>query len=252
MAVAALGADQLLALLMPSPYSSAGSRTDAIQLADRLGIAHGCVAIEPLMRGFDQALAAPLGAAPTGLTAENLQSRIRGTLLMALANAQGRLLLSTGNKSELAVGYCTLYGDMNGGLAVIGDLYKTTVFRLCAWLDSPAAADCRRSCGLPGSGELIGAAIREKPPSAELRPDQRDTDSLPDYDVLDPLLRGFIEELRSPEELVAAGTDAQLAQRVYRMLRRAEFKRRQAAPLLKVSGRAFGSGWRMPIAAAND
>lgn len=251
-AVAALGADQLFALLMPSPYSSAGSRTDAIALADRLGVGHGCVAIEPLMRGFDQALEAPIGAAPTGLTAENLQSRIRGTLLMAMANAQGRLLLSTGNKSELAVGYCTLYGDMNGGLAVIGDLYKTTVFRLCAWLDSPAAADCRRSYGLPANGELIGAAIREKPPSAELRPDQRDTDSLPDYDVLDPLLRQFIEELRSPEELVAAGTDAQLAQRVYRLLRRAEFKRRQAAPLIKVSGRAFGSGWRMPIAAAID
>lgn len=251
-AVAALGADQLFALLMPSPYSSAGSRTDAIALADRLGVAHGCVAIEPLMRGFDQALEAPIGAAPTGLTAENLQSRIRGTLLMAMANTQGRLLLSTGNKSELAVGYCTLYGDMNGGLAVIGDLYKTTVFRLCAWLDSPAAADCRRSCGLPAKGELIGAAIREKPPSAELRPDQRDTDSLPDYAVLDPLLRQFIEELRSPEELVAAGTDAQVAQRVYRLLRGAEFKRRQAAPLIKVSGRAFGSGWRMPIAAAID
>jgi NAD+ synthetase len=185
---------------------------------------------------------------PRGLTAENLQSRIRGTLLMAVANQQGQLLLSTGNKSELAVGYCTLYGDMNGGLAVIGDLYKTTVFRLCAWIDSAAAAGCRQHLGLPCTGELVGSAIRSKPPSAELRPDQRDSDSLPDYAVLDPLLKALIEELRSPEELIASGTDAALAQRVHQLLQRAEFKRRQAAPLLKVSNRAFGSGWRMPIA----
>jgi NAD+ synthetase len=168
---------------------------------------------------------------------------------MAVANQEGRLLLSTGNKSELAVGYCTLYGDMNGGLAVIGDLYKTTVFRLCAWLDSAAAAACRSALGLPGEGELIGAAIRHKPPSAELRPDQRDTDSLPDYAVLDPVLKAFIEELASPEDLIGRGTDPELARQVHRLLRRAEFKRRQAAPLLKVSGRAFGGGWRMPIAA---
>jgi NAD+ synthase (glutamine-hydrolysing) len=185
---------------------------------------------------------------PSGLTAENLQSRIRGTLLMAVANQQGQLLLSTGNKSELAVGYCTLYGDMNGGLAVIGDLYKTTVFRLCTWIDSAAAAGCRQHLDLPCTGELVGSAIRSKPPSAELRPDQRDSDSLPDYAVLDPLLKALIEELRSPEELIAGGTDAALAQRVHQLLQRAEFKRRQAAPLLKVSNRAFGSGWRMPIA----
>jgi NH3-dependent NAD+ synthetase len=138
---------------------------------------------------------------------------------------------------------------MNGGLAVIGDLYKTTVFRLCAWIDSPEAGPCRAALGLPAKGELIGRAIREKPPSAELRPDQRDSDSLPDYAVLDPLLKGLIEELRSLEELVAGGADPALAARVQGLLRRAEFKRRQAAPLLKVSGRAFGSGWRMPIAA---
>lgn len=201
------------------------------------------------MEAFDQALLGPIEGPPDGLSAENLQSRIRGTLLMAVANQQGQLLLSTGNKSELAVGYCTLYGDMNGGLAVIGDLYKTTVFRLCAWLDSEAAVSCRKSYGLPSEGELIGSAIRDKPPSAELRPDQRDSDSLPDYDELDPILRAFIEDLRVPEELVAAGTEATLAHRVHHLLRRAEFKRRQAAPLLKVSGRAFGTGWRMPIAA---
>ena len=147
------------------------------------------------------------------------------------------------------MGYCTLYGDMNGGLAVIGDLYKTTVFRLCAWLDSPAAGPCRSSFALPCNGELIGTAIRDKPPSAELRPDQRDTDSLPDYDELDPLLKALIQDLRSPEQLIASGVEASLAHRVHRLLRRAEFKRRQAAPLLKVSDRAFGSGWRMPIAA---
>jgi len=249
-AAAALGPEHLQAVLMPSPWSSAGSIDDATALAQRLGIATTTVPIAPLMQGFDQALGPALGEAPTGLTAENLQSRIRGTLLMALANQQGQLLLTTGNKSELAVGYCTLYGDMNGGLAVIGDLYKTSVFRLCAWLDSAAAAPCRQALGLPALGELVGHAIRQKPPSAELRPDQRDSDSLPDYEQLDPLLKALIEQQRTPEELIAAGADPALAERVQGLLRRAEFKRRQAPPLLKVSGRAFGSGWRMPIAAA--
>ena len=249
-AAAALGPKQLQAVLMPSPWSSAGSIDDALALANRLGIANQTVPIAELMASFDQALSPALGGAPMGLTAENLQSRIRGTLLMALANQQGQLLLTTGNKSELAVGYCTLYGDMNGGLAVIGDLYKTSVFRLCTWIDSPAAAACRRDLGLPAEGELIGRAIRDKPPSAELRPDQKDSDSLPDYAVLDPLLKALIERQRSPEELIAEGCDPALAERVQGLLRRAEFKRRQAPPLLKVSGRAFGSGWRMPIAAA--
>ena len=250
LASAALGADQVEALLMPSPYSSEGSLTDARALAERLGIGQRALPIASLMEGFDGALTPVLGEAPSGLTAENLQSRIRGTLLMAVANDQGRLLLSTGNKSELAVGYCTLYGDMNGGLAVIGDLYKTTVFALCEWLDSAAAAPARAALGLPAEGELIGAAIRHKPPSAELRPDQRDSDSLPDYAVLDPILRRLVETLASPEQLVAEGADAAVVGRVAQLLRRAEFKRRQAAPALKVSGRSFGSGWRMPIAAA--
>ena len=248
-ASAALGSEQVSALLMPSPYSSEGSLVDARALAGRLGLAHLTLPISDLMEDYATSLEAPLGQPPAGITAENLQSRIRGTLLMAVANDQGRLLLSTGNKSELAVGYCTLYGDMNGGLAVIGDLYKSTVFRLCAWIDSAAAAPCRRALGLPEQGELIGAAIREKPPSAELRPDQRDSDSLPDYAVLDPLLKRMVEDLASPEQLVAEGADADLAERVHQLLRRAEFKRRQAAPALKVSARAFGSGWRMPIAA---
>lgn len=248
-ATAALGADQLLALLMPSPWSSEGSIHDAEALAQRLGLATHTVPISVLMGDFDTALTPALGQPPEGLTAENLQSRIRGTLLMAMANQQGRLLLSTGNKSELAVGYCTLYGDMNGGLAVIGDLYKSTVFQLCAWLDSPDSRPCRNALGLPAEGELIGAAIRLKPPSAELQPNQRDSDSLPDYALLDPVLKALVERRRSPEQLAAEGTDPQLAQRVMALLQRAEFKRRQAAPVLKVSSQAFGSGWRMPIAA---
>jgi NAD+ synthetase len=252
---AALGAEQVDALLLPSPYSSEGSISDATALATRLGIAARTLPIAPLMAGFDAALEPALGGPPQGLTAENLQSRIRGCLLMAMANQQGHLLLSTGNKSEMAVGYCTLYGDMNGGLAVIGDLYKTTVFRLCDWLDSPAAGPCLTAMGLPASRELVGAAIRTKPPSAELRPDQKDSDSLPDYSLLDPILKALIEELRSPEELASQGladgspVDVAHAERIMQLVRRAEFKRRQAAPLLKVSGRAFGTGWRMPIAA---
>ena len=250
-AAAALGGARVRALLMPSPWSSAGSLRDARALAARLGLGSHTAAIAPLMASFDTTLTPVLGGPPGGLSAENLQSRIRGTLLMAVANQEGQLLLSTGNKSELAVGYCTLYGDMNGGLAVIGDLYKTQVFALCAWLDSAAAGPCRRELGLPEEGELVGRAIREKPPSAELRPDQLDSDSLPDYAVLDPILKDYIEALRSPEELVASGTPAELAHRVMQLLRRAEFKRRQAPPLLKIGARAFGSGWRMPIAAAN-
>jgi NAD+ synthase (glutamine-hydrolysing) len=249
-AAAALGARQVHALLMPSPWSSAGSLDDASALAARLGIATATLPIAPLMAGFDGALAPALPGGPQGVTAENLQSRIRGTLLMAVANQRGQLLLSTGNKSELAVGYCTLYGDMNGGLAVIGDLYKTTVFSLCEWIDSPAAANCRAELALPSTGELVGLAIRHKPPSAELRPDQLDSDSLPDYAVLDPLLKAYIERHWSLEELIAHGSPPELARRVQQLLRRSEFKRRQAAPALKVSGRAFGSGWRMPIAAA--
>ena len=249
LAVAALGAEQVQVLLMPSPWSSEGSINDALALANRLGIRTDTVPIEELMGGFDAALSAPLGGTPAGVTAENLQSRIRGTLLMAVANQQGQLLLTTGNKSELAVGYCTLYGDMNGGLAVIGDLYKSTVFHLCNWIDSKAAQAVRQELGLPAQGDLIGAAIREKPPSAELRPDQKDSDSLPDYAVLDPLLKALLEEHQSPEELGQRGTDPALAERVMDLLRRAEFKRRQAPPVLKLSQRAFGSGWRMPIAA---
>ena len=248
-ASAALGNEAVSALLMPSPWSSSGSIDDALALAERLGLQTNTVPIAGLMEGYDQALTAPLGETPQGVTAENLQSRIRGTLLMAVANQQGQLLLTTGNKSELAVGYCTLYGDMNGGLAVIGDLFKTSVFALCDWLDSDAARGCRQALGLPTHGELVGEAIRRKPPSAELRPNQKDSDSLPDYDALDALLKALIQERQTGPTLVAAGHDPALVERVERLLKRAEFKRRQAAPLLKVSPQAFGSGWRLPIAA---
>ncbi len=249
-AAAALGAERVTALLLPSPYSSEGSLSDGGELADRLGIRQHTLPIAPLMQTYDTALTPVLGEPPSGLTAENIQSRIRGSLLMAVANQQGQMLLATGNKSELAVGYCTLYGDMNGGLAVIGDLYKTTVFALCDWIDSAAASACRASLGLPSEGELIGVAIRSKAPSAELRPDQRDSDSLPDYAMLDPLLKASIENLSGPEQMRASGHDPDLVDRVQQLLRKAEFKRRQAPPVLKVSGRSFGGGWRMPIARA--
>jgi NAD+ synthase/NAD+ synthase (glutamine-hydrolysing) len=174
------------------------------------------------------------------VTEENIQARIRGNLLMALSNKRCALLLTTGNKSELAVGYCTLYGDMSGGLAVIADVPKTMVYRVARWLN-----------GSPPSA-VIPEAILTKAPSAELRPDQTDQDSLPPYDILDDILRRHIERHEPADTIVAAGFDAATVQRVLRMVRAAEFKRKQAAPVLKVTDRAFGTGWRMPIAAQVD
>ncbi len=247
-AVAALGADKVSGILMPSPWSSTGSIEDALGLAKRLCMHTETIPISDLMKSYDSVLTKPLNKAPEGLTAENLQSRIRGTILMAIANQNGHLLLATGNKSELAVGYCTLYGDMNGGLAVIGDLYKTRVFSLSKWLDSRDAYACRRFYNLHANDDLIGSAIRKKPPSAELRPDQFDTDSLPPYELLDPILKDLIEERRNTQELIKEGKDPQLIKMVQKLLKKAEFKRRQAPPMLKVSNQAFGSGWRKPIA----
>ena len=248
-ASAALGPKNVFALMMPSQWSSEISINDADSLAKRLELKTHIIPIEALMKSFDVTFANTLGREPEGVTAENLQSRIRGTLLMAVANQQGHLLLTTGNKSELAVGYCTLYGDMNGGLAVIGDIYKTTVFALCNWLDSNVSIDCRRELGLYEKNGLVGENIRNKPPSAELRPNQKDTDTLPDYVMLDSILRDLIQDRNSRDSLVAAGNDPILVDWVEQMLKRAEFKRRQAAPLLKMSPQAFGSGWRLPIAA---
>ncbi len=247
-AVAALGISKVHAILMPSPWSSAGSVKDAMTLANRLRIHNQTIPISDVMNSFNDALSNSIWGMPTGITAENLQSRIRGTILMALANQKKHLLLSTGNKSELAVGYCTLYGDMNGGLSVIGDLYKTSVFDLCNWIDSESSYSCRNDFFLPETGEVIGSEIRNKPPSAELRPEQLDSDSLPDYFILDPILKGLIEQHLPTEVLIEKGFDKKIVHKVANLLKNAEFKRYQAPPLLKISNQAFGSGWKKPIA----
>ncbi len=247
-AVAALGISKVHAILMPSPWSSAGSVKDAMTLANRLRIDNQTIPISDVMYSFNDALSNSIWGMPTGITAENLQSRIRGTILMALANQKKHLLLSTGNKSELAVGYCTLYGDMNGGLSVIGDLYKTSVFDLCNWIDSESSYGCRNDFFLPETGEIIGSEIRNKPPSAELRPEQLDSDSLPDYFILDPILKGLIEQHLPTEVLIEKGFDKKIVHKVANLLKNAEFKRYQAPPLLKISNQAFGSGWKKPIA----
>ncbi len=247
-AVAALGISKVHAILMPSPWSSAGSVKDAMTLANRLRINNQTIPISDVMNSFNDALSNSIWGMPTGITAENLQSRIRGTILMALANQKKHLLLSTGNKSELAVGYCTLYGDMNGGLSVIGDLYKTSIFDLCNWIDSESSSSCRNDFFLPKTGEIIGSEIRNKPPSAELRPEQLDSDSLPDYFILDPILKGLIEQHLPTEVLIEKGFDKKIVHKVANLLKNAEFKRYQAPPLLKISNQAFGSGWKKPIA----
>lgn len=236
-AAEALGADNVLGVLMSSPYTSQASVDDAIALAENLGIQTQTLPIVPMMTGFDQSLAPLFAGTEPGIAEENLQSRIRGTLLMAIANKFGYLLLSTGNKSEVAVGYCTLYGDMNGGLAVIADVPKTRVYALCDWMNRD------RGC------EVVPRNVLEKPPSAELRPDQRDSDSLPDYDILDDILDRLVHSHQSADQIIAAGHDRATVERIIALVTRAEFKRRQAAPGLKITDRAFGTGWRMPIAA---
>ncbi len=230
----ALGPQNVLGILMPSPYSSDHSISDAKQLAKNLGIATQTIPIGKLMEGYDSTLDELFSGTKSGVTEENLQSRIRGNLLMAVSNKFGHLLLTTGNKSEMAVGYCTLYGDMNGGLAVIADVPKTRVYSICQWLN--------RDC------EVIPSNIITKPPSAELKPGQVDQDSLPDYDILDDILERLMQKQQSADEIVAAGHLAGVVEKVIRLVTRAEFKRRQSAPVLKVTDRAFGIGWRMPIA----
>ncbi|MFN4279333.1 NAD+ synthase [Thermosynechococcus sp.] len=248
-ATAALGKEQVLGVLMPSPYSSDHSITDAKELAANLGIATQVLPIAPLMQTYREVLAPLFAGTPSGVAEENLQARIRGTLLMAIANKFGHLLLSTGNKSELAVGYCTLYGDMNGGLAAIADVPKTRVYELCHWLNRQAAqGQPIPDLAIAGS-VVIPPHILTKAPSAELKPGQTDQDSLPPYEILDGILALMIDRHRSDQEIAAAGYDLALVRQVRRMVQRAEFKRQQAAPGLKITDRAFGSGWRMPIAA---
>jgi NAD+ synthase/NAD+ synthase (glutamine-hydrolysing) len=246
-AAEALGANQVLGVLMPSPYSSAGSVDDSLALARHLGIRTLTLPIEPLMTAFDGVLAPAFAGYPQDITEENIQARARGNLLMAISNKYGALLLTTGNKSELSVGYCTLYGDMSGGLAVIADVPKTMVYRVSEWVNRALSTNALSQGGVP----LIPEVILTKAPSAELRPDQTDQDSLPPYDVLDEILERHIERYESADTIVAAGFPAETVHRVLRLVRLAEFKRRQAAPGLRVTERAFGTGWRMPVARAD-
>ncbi|WP_103668008.1 NAD+ synthase [Pseudanabaena sp. BC1403] len=243
-AAEAIGKANVLGVLMPSPYSSAHSITDAIALAHNLGISTQTIPIQPMMEAFDASLSNLFAGQTNDVTEENLQSRIRGSLLMGISNKFGHLLLSTGNKSEVSVGYCTLYGDMNGGLAAIADVPKTRVFSICEWLN-------RTNYNLSikqGIFEVIPVNIITKPPSAELKPDQLDQDSLPPYDILDDILHKLINQHLAAAEIIATGHEPAIVDRVVRLVKIAEFKRRQAAPGLKITDRAFGSGWRMPIA----
>jgi len=235
-AVDALGPENIIGVGMPGPYSSQGSIDDARELARNLKIRFELLSIDEIYEAARRTLAPVFSGMPQDVTEENIQSRARGLLLMAMSNKFGALVLSTGNKSELAVGYCTLYGDMVGGLAVISDVPKTLVYRLSDYVNS------RR--------KVIPEATIEKPPSAELRPDQRDSDSLPPYEVLDEILEDFVEESWSAEQIARAHNfDPDLVRRVIRMVERSEYKRQQAAPGIKISAKAFGYGRRFPIAA---
>jgi NAD+ synthase/NAD+ synthase (glutamine-hydrolysing) len=234
-AAQALGPEQVLGLLMPSPYSSGHSLADALELARNLGIETRTLHIEPIMHAYDAVLAKDFAGRAPDVAEENLQARIRGNLLMAFANKFNKLLLTTGNKSEISVGYCTIYGDMCGALAVIGDVYKTDVFRLCRSLNAER-------------GPCIPENVLLKPPSAELRPNQTDQDSLPPYDELDAVLQRMLEERQSLEEVVAAGYARETVLKTAALVQGAEFKRRQAAPVLKITDQAFGVGRRMPVA----
>lgn len=235
LAVRAIGASRVIGVAMPAKYSSDHSLTDAQDLAKRLGIRCDVVPIEGLFQGFLEALGPSFTGLPQDVTEENLQARIRGTLLMAFSNKLSALLLTTGNKSEVAVGYCTLYGDMNGGLSLLSDLYKTEVYAVSRYLNT-----------------LPGAPIPEnsitKPPSAELRPGQTDQDSLPPYELLDAILKGYVEEAASPAALASRGHPADIVGRITTLVDRSEHKRRQMAPGLRVSRKAFGEGRRMPVA----
>jgi NAD+ synthase (glutamine-hydrolysing) len=235
-AAAALGPGRVTGVAMPSRYSSDHSREDARVLAERLGVAFREIPIEPMHAAYLASLGQTFGHPPGDLTEQNVQARIRGQILMAVSNETGALLLSTGNKSELAVGYCTLYGDMAGGLAVIGDLPKTLVYRV-----SRAA---NRALGT----DAIPERTFTKPPSAELKPGQVDQDSLPPYEVLDDILAAYVEDRLTVEAIVRRGHPEELVRRVLRMVNGSEYKRRQAAPVLKVTGKAFGEGRRLPIA----
>ncbi len=239
LAAEAVGPAQVLGVLMPSPYSPDHSVTDALALAKNLGIEHRLISIDEPFRSFLH-LFNPKGKPSLDLAEENLQARIRGSILMFISNREKRLILTTGNKSELAVGYCTLYGDMAGSLAVLADLPKTMVYEMSTYLNRQAGR------------EIIPHHTLTKPPSAELRPHQKDEDTLPPYSVLDPILNLYIEQNMSTEKIIEQGYDADTVNRVAALVDRSEFKRRQAAPGLRVTGRAFGLGRRMPVARGYD
>jgi NAD+ synthase (glutamine-hydrolysing) len=235
-AVAALGKDKVVGVAMPSRFSSDHSVNDARQLATNLGIEFHVIPIAAVHDAYESTLAKPFTGLPADVTEENLQARVRGALLMAFSNKFNHLLLTTGNKSELAVGYCTLYGDMCGGFNAIADVPKTTVYELSSYLNQQAGR------------EIIPASTIDKAPSAELRPNQTDQDSLPPYDILDAILHRYVEEEKGAAEIIREGFDQATVMRVIKLVDRSEYKRRQAAPGLKVTSRAFGSGRRMPIA----
>ena len=238
-AVDALGRDNVIGVGMPGPYSSEGSVEDARHLAQNLKTRFELLSINEIYQTARQTLSPVFSGMAPDVTEENIQSRARGMVLMAMSNKLGALVLSTGNKSELAVGYCTLYGDMVGGLAVISDVPKTLVYRLAAYVNSRK--------------KVIPEATIEKPPSAELRPDQKDSDSLPPYDILDKILEEFVEESSSAEQIAHVySLDPELVRRVIRMIERSEYKRQQAAPGIKISAKAFGYGRRFPIAAKSE
>ena len=232
-AVDALGADRVRAVMMPSRYTADISWIDARDMAARLGVRYDEIPIAPVFDAFLGTLATEFAGRQPDATEENIQARIRGTLLMALSNKHGSIVLTTGNKSEMAVGYCTLYGDMAGGFAVIKDIAKTLVYRLCAYRN--------------GVSPVIPERIITRPPSAELRPDQKDQDSLPEYDILDGIMRMYMEEDRSSDDILAAGYPREAVERVVRLIRVNEYKRRQAPVGIRVTRRAFGRDWRYPI-----
>ncbi len=235
-AVDALGADKVRAVMMPSPYTADISWIDARDMAERLGVRYDEIRIDGLFGGFNTALSPLFEGRAADTTEENLQARIRGTLLMALSNKFGSLVLTTGNKSEMATGYCTLYGDMAGGFAVIKDVAKTLVFRLARWRNQQH-----------GGREVIPLRIIERPPSAELRPDQKDEDSLPPYPVLDAILQRYMEEDAPVEQLLAEGFDPAHVDKVTRLIKISEYKRRQAPIGIRITHRSFGRDWRYPI-----
>ncbi len=241
-AVDALGADRVRCVMMPSPYTSPESLEDAAECARLLGIRYDTIGIGPAMEAFAGMLAPVFGNRAPDITEENIQSRIRGVTLMALSNKFGEMLLTTGNKSEMSTGYATIYGDMAGGYSVLKDVYKTMVFALCRWRNAHMPDG-----GLGPVGAVMPERVITKPPSAELRPDQKDQDSLPPYEVLDAILEGLIEGEKSVDALVADGFDRPTVLRVWKLLDRAEYKRRQAPPGVKITARAFGRDRRYPI-----